>query len=181
MICTPVLSCSGEGDGNITGCWKFEASLGNTARPAHAFSLTDTGQEKSQLPGPSVRSSKQMIAALEDRRCVLLIPHIDTQGQVQGRGDDTVRILEMKSSEAGLWLPRSRKHASGRKGHTHHPHRRNGPLVVVEGHQLQAVDGEQHQLRSGGQQDHLGAMALHEVRSHSVRQGEAGQLLCLEE
>ena len=63
-----------------------------------ALHFTDTGQEDSQLPGPSERSPKQMITALEDGKCVLLIPHIDTQRQVQGRGDDSVRILLMKSN-----------------------------------------------------------------------------------
>lgn len=89
-----------------------------------------------------MRSPKQLIAALEDRTCILLIPQIDTQGQVQGRGDDTGRILEMKSNEVGLWILKCGKHASGRRCSTHHPHRRDGPLVVLEGHQLQAMDGE---------------------------------------
>lgn len=106
---------------------------------------TDTGLENTQLPGPSVRSSEQMVTALENRRCVLFIPHIDSQGQVQGSSDDTVSILEMKSSELQLTY-KSGKHASGRRLHTHHPHRRDGLLVVLEGHQLQAVYGEQHQL-----------------------------------
>lgn len=135
-----------------TLCWKFETSLGNTTklilkeRKAVLFYSTDTGLRNSQLPGPSVRSSEQMITALENRRCVLLIPHIDTQGQVQGSGDDTVWILEMKSSELQLWIPKSGKHAPGRRCHTHHPHRCDGPLVVLKGHQLQAVYGEEHQL-----------------------------------
>lgn len=110
-----------------------------------ALRFTDTGQEDSKLPGPSGRSPKQMITALEDGTCVL-IPHIDTQRQVQGRGDDTVRILGMKSNEAWLWMPKTGKHASGRRWYTHHPHGRDGPLVVLEGHQMHAVYGEQHQL-----------------------------------
>lgn len=108
-----------------TLCWKFETILGNVTkliakeRKPVLFQSTDAGLENSQLPGPSVRSPKQMITALENRRRVLLIPHVDTQGQVQGSSDDTV------------WI---------------HPHRRDGPLVVLEGHQLQAVNVEQHQL-----------------------------------
>lgn len=47
---------------------------------------------------------------------------------------------------------------------THHPHGRDGLLVVLEGDQLQAMDGEQHQLQPRSQQDHLRAVALHEVR-----------------
>lgn len=111
-----------------------------------ALHFTDTGQEDSQLPGPSVRSPKQMITALEDWTCVLLIPHIDTQRQVQGRGDDTVQILGMKSNEARLRMPKTGKHASGRRWYTHHPHGRDGPLVVLEGYQMHAIYGEQQQL-----------------------------------
>lgn len=65
------------------------------------------------------------------------------------------------------------------RGHTHHPQGCDGPLVVLKGHQLQAVNGEEHQLRAGHQQDHLGAVALHEVRRHhGVWQQEACNLLC---
>lgn len=61
---------------------------------------------------------------------------------------------------------------------THHPHGRDGPLVVLEGCQLRAVDAEQHQLQSRDQQEHLRAMAPHEVwRLYAVWQQEAGNLL----
>lgn len=51
---------------------------------------------------------------------------------------------------------------------THHPHGRDGPLVVLEGCQLQSRD----------QQEHLRAMAPHEVRRlYAVWQQEAGNLL----
>lgn len=128
-----------------------------------------------------MRTPEQMVTALEDRGCFLFIPHINTQGQVQGSSDDTVWILEMKSSELQPWIPKRGKHASGGRCHTYHPNRRDGPLVVLESHQLQAMYGEQRQLGPGGEQDRLGAVALYEVRSHSVWQGEAGQLLCLRE
>lgn len=135
-----------------TLCWKFETILGNVTkliakeRKPVLFQSTDAGLENSQLPGPSVRSPKQMITALENGRRVLLIPHVDTQGQVQGSSDDTVWILERKSSELQPWVPNSSKHVPEGRCHTHHPHRRDGPLVVLEGHQLQAVNVEQHQL-----------------------------------
>lgn len=65
-----------------------------------------------------------------------------------------------------------------RQAHTHHPHGRDGPLVVLEGCQLHPVDGEERQLRPGHQQDHLRAVALHEVRrGHGVGQEETCHLL----
>lgn len=61
---------------------------------------------------------------------------------------------------------------------THHTQGRDGLLMVLEGCQPQAVDGEEHQLRPRHQQDHLGAVPLHEVRRHhGVWQVETCNLL----
>lgn len=101
--------------------------------------------------GPSVGSPKQVIAALEDWEVIFLIPHIDTQREVEGRGDDS------------LWV---------------HPHGCDGLLVVLECSKLQTMYGEQNQLQPRGQQNHLRAMTLHEVRRHpGVWQEETGHLL----
>ena len=37
-----------------------------------------------------------MIAALEDRKFIFLVPHVDSQGEVKGRGDDSSLVLETK-------------------------------------------------------------------------------------
>lgn len=48
-----------------------------------------------------------MVAALEDRKFIVLIPHVDSQGEVEGRGDDSALVLEMKSHMSwGRGLPR---------------------------------------------------------------------------
>lgn len=48
-----------------------------------------------------------MVAALEDRKFIVLIPHVDSQGEVEGRGDDAALVLEMKSHMSwGRGLPR---------------------------------------------------------------------------
>lgn len=50
-----------------------------------------------QLPGPAMGAPKQVIAALEDRKCIPLFPHVDSQGEVERRGDDSALVLEMRS------------------------------------------------------------------------------------
>lgn len=116
----------------------------------HAYNAHTVTLHMSESTGPSVGPTKQMIAALEDGKFIFLVPHVDSQGEVKGRGDDSSLV---------------------------HPHGRDGPLVVLKGHQLQAVNGEEHQLWAGHQQDHLGAVALHEVRRHhGVWQQEARNL-----
>lgn len=131
-----------------------------------------------QLPGPSVGAPEQVIAALEDGNLIFLIPHIHSQGEVEGSREDSALVLEMRSQvrqSPGLW---SRGHHAGRWARTHHPQGCDGLLVVLEGCQLQALDGEEHQLRPRHQQDHLGAVALHEVRRHhGVWQEETCNLL----
>lgn len=109
-----------------------------------------------------------MTAALEDGKVLFLVPHIRSQGEVKGTGDDLTLVLEMKNQvRQGRGLQSSEpRHRQVGGRHAHHPHGRDGPLVVLKGHQLQAVDGEEHQLRPGHQQDHLRAVALHDVRRH---------------
>lgn len=112
---------------------------------------------------------KQVIAALEDRKLIFLIPHVDSQREVEGSREDSALVLEMRSPVRRgrrLW-ERGRDAGAWRAG-THHPHGCDGLLVVLEGCQLQALDGEEHQLQPRHQQDHLRAMALHEVRRHHV-------------
>lgn len=50
-----------------------------------------------QLPGPAVGAPEQVTAALEDRKFILLFPQVDSQGEVERRGDDPALVLEMKS------------------------------------------------------------------------------------
>lgn len=50
-----------------------------------------------QLPGPAVGAPEQVTAALEDRTLILLFPQVDSQGEVERRGDDSALVLEMKS------------------------------------------------------------------------------------
>jgi len=101
--------------------------------------------------GPSVGAPEQVIAALEDGKLIFLIPHVDPQGEVEGSSEDSALV---------------------------HPQGRDGLLVVLEGCQPQALDGEEHQLRPRHQQDQLRAMALHEVRGcHGVWQEETCNLL----
>ena len=38
-----------------------------------------------------------MIAALEDRKFILLVPHVDSQGEVERRGDNSSLVLETKN------------------------------------------------------------------------------------
>lgn len=38
-----------------------------------------------------------MIAALEDGKFILLVPHVDSQGEVEGRGYDSSLVLETKN------------------------------------------------------------------------------------
>lgn len=51
-----------------------------------------------QLPGPAVGAPEQVIAALEDRKFIPLFPHVDAQGEVERRGDDSALVLEMKAT-----------------------------------------------------------------------------------
>lgn len=64
------------------------------------------------------------------------------------------------------------------RGHTHHPHGRDGPLVVLKGHQLQVMNGEEHQPGAGHQQGSPGSRGpSSEVRRHhGVWQQEARNL-----
>lgn len=38
-----------------------------------------------------------MTAALEDGKVLFLVPHISSQGEVKGTGDDLTLVLEMKN------------------------------------------------------------------------------------
>ena len=38
-----------------------------------------------------------MIAALEDWKFIFLVPHVDSQGEIKGRGDDSSLVLETKN------------------------------------------------------------------------------------
>lgn len=51
-----------------------------------------------QLPGPAVGAPEQVIAALEDRKFIPLFPHVDSQGEVERRGDDSALVLEIKAT-----------------------------------------------------------------------------------
>ena len=41
--------------------------------------------------------TKSMTAALEDEKVLFLVPHIHSQGEVKGTGDDSTLVLEMKN------------------------------------------------------------------------------------
>lgn len=48
-----------------------------------------------------------MITAPEDGKFIVLIPHVDSQGEVKGRGDDSALVLEMKSyMRPEMWAPK---------------------------------------------------------------------------
>jgi len=128
--------------------------------------------------GPSVGAPEQVIAALEDGKLIFLIPHVDPQGEVEGSSEDSALVLEMRSRVRWSRRLRRRGPDAGGRAPTHHPQGRDGLLVVLEGCQPQALDGEEHQLRPRHQQDQLRAMALHEVRGcHGVWQEETCNLL----
>lgn len=79
---------------------------GTPRRPGEAVLLAKWRNQK-QLPGPSVGTPEQVITALEDRKFIVLIPHVDSQGEVKGRGDDSALVLEMKSyMRLEMWAPK---------------------------------------------------------------------------
>lgn len=91
---------------------------------------------------------KQVTTALEDRKFNLLFPQVDSQGKVESRGDDSALVLEMKSCMrqdvgSGGRVPR----LGPLWCYTHHIQGRDGLLMVLEGCQLPAMYGEEHQLR----------------------------------